>query len=130
MSAPPVKHNPNRDSTKYAISRKQMWADLVKTGVSPDEIDGISTPAMFERWRNIVKRKVHAAYRDHSSDKVSLINLDEDISSGAATQTDIRDYFNSDQPKMPKKHVIPSTEKVKSIYPSEELWDIAAASFS
>ncbi|CAH2275948.1 Hypothetical predicted protein [Pelobates cultripes] len=46
MSAPPVKHNPNRDSTKYAISRKQMWADLVKAGVSPDKIDGISTPAI------------------------------------------------------------------------------------
>lgn len=36
------------------ISRRHMWIDLLKVGVPREEIDGIPTPALFKKWKQMV----------------------------------------------------------------------------
>ncbi|PIO27159.1 hypothetical protein AB205_0078720, partial [Aquarana catesbeiana] len=37
------------------ISRRHMWIDLLKVGVPREEIDGIPTPALFRKWKQVVR---------------------------------------------------------------------------
>ncbi|CAH2275919.1 Hypothetical predicted protein [Pelobates cultripes] len=60
-----------RNKTRLRVNRFQMWNDLIEAGVPREQINGISTPAMFEKWLKLKKGsnkkvQVHLACKDQA----------------------------------------------------------------